>query len=73
MKNATLVVCMATAALTGSYLLVGCDKVVSNTKTRSVSNDGTVKSKEETVTRAQDGTVTTTTEETKKTTSTDQP
>lgn len=64
--NRMAVVCVATAALTLPLLLVGCDREVSNTKNSSVSSDGTVKSKEKTVTQSQDGTVTKT-EETKKT------
>ena len=61
------VVCVATSALALSFLLVGCDREVSNTKSSSVSSDGTVKSKEKTVTQSKYGTVTKT-EESKKTT-----
>jgi hypothetical protein len=66
------VICTATSALAVSFLLVGCDREVSNTKDTSVSSDGTVKSKEKTVTKGSDGTVTKT-EETKKTTPPDKP
>jgi hypothetical protein len=70
--NRMVVVCVATAALTLPLLLVGCDREVSNTKSSSVSDDGTVKSKEKTVTKAPDGTVTKT-EESKKTTPPEKP
>jgi hypothetical protein len=72
MKNPMVVMCTATSALALSFLLVGCDREVSNTKDTSVSSDGTVKSKEKTVTQGSDGTVTKT-EETKKTTPPDKP
>jgi ABC-type Fe3+-hydroxamate transport system substrate-binding protein len=68
MKNYMAVICAATSTLALSFLLVGCAREVSHTETSSVSSDGTVKSKEKTVTQASDGTVTKT-EETKKTTS----
>jgi hypothetical protein len=61
------VFCVATSVLTLSFLLVGCDRQVSKTKSTSVSSDGTVKSTEETVTKALDGTVTKKTEESKTT------
>ena len=60
--NHMAVMCAATSALALSFLLVGCDRPVSNTKSSSVSSDGTVKSKEKTVTKAPDGTVTKTEE-----------
>ena len=66
------VMCVATSAVALSFLLVGCDREVSNTKNSSESKDGTVKSTEKTVTQAPDGT-TTKTEETKKTTPPDKP
>ena len=69
--NHMAVICVATAALMG-FLLIGCDREVSNTKSSSESSDGTVKSKEKTVTQAPDGT-TTKTEETKKTTPPEKP
>ena len=69
--NRMAVVCVATSALALSFLLVGCDKEVSSTKSTSESSDGTVKSKEKTVTQAPDGTVTKTEES--KTTSTNKP
>ena len=66
-KNHMVGVCAATLALALSFLMVGCDRQVSHTESTSVSSDGTVKSKEQTVTKAPDGTVTKK-EETKKTT-----
>ena len=72
MKNRMLGICVATTAMTLSFLLVGCDRQVSDTKSSSVSSDGTVKSKEKTVTQTSDGTVTKT-EESKSTTSTNKP
>ena len=68
MKNYKAIICAAASTLASSFLLVGCAREVSHTETSSVSSDGTVKSKEKTVTQASDGTVTKT-EETKKTTS----
>ena len=63
---------MAASALALSFLLVGCDREVSSTKSSSQSSDGTVKSKEKTVTQSPDGT-TTKTEESKTTISTNKP
>ena len=59
-------------ALALSFLMVGCDRQVSNEKASSVSDDGTVKTKEKTVTKSSDGTVTKT-EESKKTTPPENP
>ena len=70
--NHMAVMCAATSALALSFLLVGCDHPVSNTKSSSVSSDGTVKSTEKTVTQSKDGTVTKT-EESKKTTPPEKP
>ena len=67
MKNHKIVTCVAMSALALSFLLVGCDRQVSSEKTSDVSKDGTVKTKEKTVTKSSDGTETKT-EETKKTT-----
>ena len=69
--NRMIAVCVATSALTG-FLLVGCDREVSHTKSSSENSDGTVKTKEKTVTQSPDGT-TTKTEESKTTTSTNKP
>lgn len=70
--NRMALVCVATSALALSSLLAGCDREVSNTKSSSVSSDGTVKSAEKTVTQSPDGTVTKT-EESKKTTPAEKP
>lgn len=70
--NRMAVICVAMSALGLSFLLVGCDRQVSDTKSSSVSSDGTVKSTEKTVTQSKDGTVTKT-EESKKTTPPDKP
>ena len=67
MKNHKIVNCVAISALALSFLLVGCDRQVSSEKSSTVSNDGTVKTKEKTVTKSSDGTVTKT-DESKKTT-----
>jgi hypothetical protein len=69
--NRMAAICVAIAAL-ALPLLVGCDREVSSTKSSSVSNDGTVKSTEKTVTQSKDGTVTKT-EESKKTTPPEKP
>ena len=70
--NHMAVICVATSALALSFLLVGCDREVSRTENSSVSSDGTVKSKEKTVTQSKDGTVTKT-EESKTTVTTNKP
>ena len=62
MNNRMTVIRVATSALALSFLLVGCDREISKTKTSSVSSNGTVKSNEKTVTQAPDGTVTKTQE-----------
>lgn len=62
MKNRMVVICVATSVAALSFLLVGCDRQVSKTESSTVSSDGTVKSKENTVTQAPDGTVTETKE-----------
>jgi hypothetical protein len=72
LKNRMFGVCVAASALALSFLLVGCDREVSSTKSSSQSSDGTVKSKEKTVTQSPDGT-TTKTEESKTTISTNKP
>ena len=71
-RNCMAVMCVATSALALSFLLVGCDRQVSSTKSSSENSDGTVKTKEKTVTQSPDGTVTKT-EESKSTTSTNKP
>ena len=57
----------ALAAVDVSFLTVGCDREVSRTEETKVNSDGSVKTKEKTVTESPDGTTTKT--ETKKTTS----
>ena len=52
-----IAVLAATSVLAISSLLVGCDRTISKTESSSVSSDGTVKSKEKTVTEKSDGTV----------------
>jgi hypothetical protein len=66
MKKCLAIVCTVTSSLALSLLLVGCEREISHTESSSVSSDGTVKTKEKTVTQSPDGTVTKT-EETKKT------
>lgn len=61
----------AIPALGISLLTVGCDRTVSQSEETKVSSDGSVKSKEKTVTEKPDGTVTKT--ETKKTSTPDKP
>jgi protein involved in sex pheromone biosynthesis len=48
----------AIAVLGTSFLLAGCEREVSKTEDTKVKSDGTVKSKEKTVTENPDGTVT---------------
>ena len=71
--NRMAVMCVATSALALSFLLVGCDKEVSTTKSSSDNGDGTVKTKEKTVSQSPDGTTTTKTEDSKSTISTNKP
>ena len=62
MKKSNVVISVGISVLALSFLLVGCDRQVSKTESSSVSKDGTVKSREKTVTEAPDGTVTKTDE-----------
>ena len=64
-KNARVVTFAATSALGLSLLTVGCGREVAHTEDTKVKSDGTVQTKEKTVTENPDGTVTKT--ETKKT------
>ena len=57
----------AMAVLVGSFLTVGCERTISKTEETKVNSDGSVKTKEKTVTENPDGTTTKT--ETKKQTS----
>ena len=63
--NRKLVILTAISGLAFSTLLVGCGREVSHTEDTHVSSDGSVKTKEKTVTENPDGTVTKS--ETKKT------
>jgi hypothetical protein len=62
MKKHMIGICRFTSALALSFLVVGCAREVSHTESSSVSSDGTVKSKEKTITQSADGTVTKTEE-----------
>ena len=67
------VIWVSMAVMTLPLLLVGCgDREISHTESSSSNSDGTVKSKEKTVTQTKDGAVTKT-EESKTTTSTNKP
>ena len=59
------------AMLGTSFLLLGCEREVSKTEDVKVKNDGSVKTKEKTVTENSDGTVTK--KETQKTTTPEKP
>ncbi len=63
-KGNKLIAFAVISALGLSFLAVGCDREVSHTEGTKVKNDGTVQTKEKTVTEHPDGTVTKT--ETKK-------
>jgi len=71
-KKLTAGVCAAMSALALSFLVVGCDQQISHKESTSESSDGTVKTKEETVTKDSQGNVTKK-EETKKTTPPEKP
>ncbi len=72
MKKNIILTCVGVSTLAVSLLLVGCDRQVSSETKSSVSSDGTVKTKDKTVTQSPDGTVTKT-EETKKTSPPEKP
>jgi hypothetical protein len=57
MKPGKLIILAAMSALV-SFLTVGCAHTLSKTEETKVSSDGTVKTKEKTVTQNADGTVT---------------
>lgn len=63
-KNALLAL-MSALALT--LVATGCERTVSKTESEKVKSDGTVESKEKTVTQSPDGTVTKTEEQKKST------
>jgi hypothetical protein len=71
MKTSKIVLLAATAALALSVLTTGCDRTISKTESEKVKSDGTVESKEKTVTQSPDGTVTK--KEEKKTTTPEKP
>jgi hypothetical protein len=52
-----MVVLGATVVVAFSSLLTGCDRTVSKTESTSVNSDGSVKTKEKTVTEKSDGTI----------------
>jgi len=59
MKTNRIVILFAAVSISAlSGLLTGCDRQISHSETSSTSSDGTVKSKEKTVTQSPDGTVT---------------
>ena len=58
MKTSKQIISGATSILAMSLLLVGCARTVSHTETSKVRSDGTVDTKEKTVTQSSDGTVT---------------
>ena len=62
MKNYKIAIGSATTALALALVLVGCAREVSHTETTKVSNDGTVKTKDQKVIQSSDGTVTKTEE-----------
>ena len=72
MRPTTKVTLLASLAIALMFPLIGCDRQVSTEKASDVSSDGSVKSKETTVTKSPDGTVTKT-EESKKTTPPEKP
>jgi len=63
-KNALLAVM---SALVLTFVSSGCDRTVSKTESEKVKSDGTVETKEKTVTQSPDGTVTKTEEQKKST------
>jgi len=71
MKTHKIALLAATSALALSFLTTGCDRTISKTESEKVKSDGTVESKEKTVTESPDGTVTR--KEEKKTTTPEKP
>jgi hypothetical protein len=66
MKKNRFLTWAAASVMAVSFLVAGCDRTISKTESTKVESDGTVKTKEKTVTENSDGTVTKK-EETKKT------
>lgn len=62
MKNSITIVYRAASILALSSLLVGCAREISHTEQSKVNSDGSVRTKEKTVTQSSDGTVTKTEE-----------
>jgi hypothetical protein len=60
MNSQKLFAMAAISALGLSFLAVGCSHTLSKTEETRVSSDGSIKSKEKTVTQNPDGSVTTT-------------
>jgi hypothetical protein len=71
MNSHKLLTLAALSALGLSFLTAGCERTLSKSEETKVSSDGSVKTKEKTVTESSDGTVTKT--ETKKSSSPDKP
>ena len=71
MKTSKFVLWTATSVLALSFLTTGCDRTLSRTESEKVKSDGTVESKEKSVTESPDGTVTK--KEEKKTTPPEKP
>ena len=65
MKARKIMLLAATSALALTFLTTGCERTVSKTESEKVRSDGTVESKEKTVTQSPDGTVTKTEEQKK--------
>ena len=64
-RNNALLAVMSALAL--AFVSAGCERTVSKTESEKVKSDGTVESKEKTVTQSPDGTVTKTEEQKKST------
>ncbi|HZR16320.1 MAG TPA: hypothetical protein VFE51_03255 [Verrucomicrobiae bacterium] len=62
MKTCKAIILGATSTVAMSLLLAGCAREISHTETNKVKSDGTVDTKEKTVTQSSDGTVTKTEE-----------
>ena len=67
MKTCKITLAAAVSALALAFLTTGCERTVSKTESEKVKSDGTVESKEKTVTQSPDGTVTKTEEQKKST------
>ena len=56
MKTCKIALLAATSALALSFLTTGCDRTISKTESEKVKSDGTVETKEKSVTVSPDGT-----------------